>query len=352
MTPRPVRAGVSLPLTGRHAVQGEQARRGFERWRDAVDHEGGLLVTGTRRPLELRILDDGSSSRRAVDNVRALAAEGTEVLLGPYGRASGLAVASFARAAGAVLWNHGSSSDEVAGPRVVSLPTPASRYLGGVVDVAVARGCRSVVIAANDGPFGRAVAGGGAEHAASRGMPVRVLSIPPGTWEARHRELASAAVEDAAVVLCGRLDDDIATVAALRAGGAHPRVLTAVGAGVGRFGQALGPEAQGVVGPSQWEPGDGPVDVGPSSDSVVAGYRRRYGSDPDYLAVQAWASGVLAAAALAEAGPGPDDAWAWALRFRGRTAYGEFALTAEGRQVGHRMRLVEWGSDGRRHVIG
>lgn len=352
MSPGPVRAGVSLPLSGRHAVQGEEARRGFELWREDVERAGGLSMAGRPRPLELRLLDDGSASRRALENLRALAADGAEILFGPYGRASGVAASSFARASGRVLWNHGASADEAAGPPVVTLPTPASRYLHGVVDLAAVRGCRSLVIAANEAPFGRAVAGGGAPRAAAAGMAVRLLPVVPGGWEAHHDEFIASAGGDAAVVLCGRLEDDVAAVAALRGAGAAPRVLAAVGAGVGRFGEALGPDARGVVGPSQWEPDDRPVDAGPSPEEVVDRYRDRHGGSPDYLAVQAWAAGVLAAAALAEAGPDPEATWRWALGFRGSTAYGGFALTPEGRQVGHQLRLIEWGSDGRRHLIG
>jgi branched-chain amino acid transport system substrate-binding protein len=348
----PVRSGVTLPLSGRHAVQGEQARRGFELWREAVQGDGGLVVDGVLRPLELHILDDGSSPRRALSNVRALLSERTRILFGPYGRASALAVGSYTGGAGQVLWNHGSSADDVYRPFVVSMPTPASRYLVGVVDLALARGCRTVMIAANAAPFGRTVANGGAARAVSVGMAVRVLLIPPGTWPAHHVELLAAADGDTAVILCGRLDDDIAAVAALRAMGGNLRVLAAVGAGVGRFGEVLGADAQGVVGPSQWELEDGTVDMGPSPYEVVQRYRQRHSGDPDYLAVQAWASGLLAAAAVAEVGTDPPAMWRWALRFRGRTPYGEFALTQDGRQIGHELRLIEWGSEGHRTVIG
>lgn len=264
----------------------------------------------------------------------------------------GVAASAYVRSSGRVLWNHGASADEAGGPLVVSLPTPASRYLEGAVDLAAARGCRSLVIAATAGPFGRTVAGGGAARAAGAGMPVRLIPVAPGARDAHHDELIAAAEEGAAVLLCGRLEDDVAGVAAVRAAGAEPPLLAAVGAGVGRFGEALGSDARGVVGPGQWERDDRPVDLGPSSHEVVTRYRDRYGASPDYVAVQAWAAGVLAAAALAEVGPDPEATWRWAVAFRGRTAYGGFALGSEGRQVGHDLRLVGWSPDGRRHVLG
>jgi ABC-type branched-subunit amino acid transport system substrate-binding protein len=333
---------VSLPLTGRHARQGEQARRGLELWRHRA------------RGVDLHVLDDGSSPRSAVDNVRTLAREGTDILLGPYGRAAGLAVAAFTCDAGLVLWNHGCSADDIARPLVVSLPTPASRYLAAVIDLAVARGCRQVTIAANDAPFGRTVAQGGLDHAAAAGLTADFLPVPPGTWPAHHDQLARAATDDAAMVLCGRLDDDIESVAALRALGKTPAVLAAVGAGVAAFGAALGHLADGVVGPSQWEFRDVAVDVGPPAVEMVAGYRERYRAEPDYLSVQAWAAAALATAARAGAGAGAGarDVWEWALAFHGCTAYGDFALTADGRQVGHRLGLVEWAPDRRRRVLG
>ena len=107
--------GAPLPLTGRYAVQGAQLRAGLELW---ARHTGARLV----------LLDDCSDPRQAARLHEDLVAGGCRFVLGPYGSDSTRAVAR-ARA-GRVVWNHGAAADDVQRlPGVVSVPSPASRYL-------------------------------------------------------------------------------------------------------------------------------------------------------------------------------------------------------------------------------
>src|SRR5688500_7970051 len=56
-----ITAGAALSLSGRFAVQGEQARRGLVLWAEHVNNQGGLALGpgAARRPVELRVYDDG-----------------------------------------------------------------------------------------------------------------------------------------------------------------------------------------------------------------------------------------------------------------------------------------------------
>ncbi|MDP9227114.1 MAG: ABC transporter substrate-binding protein [Actinomycetota bacterium] len=332
--------GVTLPISGSLLTQGHEVRRGLELWSRGAEVEG-------RRRIHLRILDDGSSARRAGANAERLLEQEVDLLFGPYGGAAGRAVSELAGRPGVLIWNHSSSDDDVARPFVVTLPTPASKYLVGAVELAAEQGCLHALVAVSDTRFGVAVARGAERCATAREMDASVLYVAPGQWVTRRPEILSYAAQGSLVALCGALRDDIETVAALRDRGEGPSVIAAVGAGVHEFGRALGSRAEGVIGPSQWEPEDTSADVGPSSSRMVAAYRDLHGSSPDYLAVQAWSCGVLAEAALDQVGPEPEDLWSWAMRFDGRTAYGDFRLDSEGRQVGHRLRLVRW--DARRN---
>lgn len=335
---------VTLPITGSLSTQGHEVRRGLELWRRDAEVQG-------RRRIRLRILDDGSSARRAGANAERLLEQEVDLLFGPYGGAAGRAAAELAGRPGVLMWNHSSSDDDVARRFVVTLPTPASRYLIGAVELAAERGCSNALIAANDTRFGAAVARGAHQWATGHGMKASVLSIAPGEWRSRRSEILSQSTEGSLVALCGELRDDIETVAALRDYGEGPSVIAAVGAGVTEFGRVLGSRAAGVIGPSQWEPEDRSAEVGPSASRMVAAYRDLYSSSPDYLAIQAWACGVLAEAAVDHAGTEPGDLWRWASRFVGRTAYGDFRLDSDGRQIGHRLRLVRWDARANRKLL-
>jgi branched-chain amino acid transport system substrate-binding protein len=273
------------------------------------------------------------------------------MLFGPYGGAAGRAVAEVAGRHGVLMWNHSSADDVVARPFVVTLPTPASKYLVGALEFAAERGCFHALVAVSDTRFGAAVARGAETWVRGRGMDASILHIAPGQWVAHRSEILSSAVQGNLVAMCGVLRDDIETVAGLRDHGEGSSLIAAVGAGVQEFGRALSSQAEGVIGPSQWEPEDASVDVGPRSSGMVAAYRDLHGSSPDYLAVQAWSCGVLCEAAVEEVGPEPEHLWSWAVGFEGRTAYGDFRLDPVGRQGGHRLRLVRWDASGNRKLL-
>jgi ABC-type branched-subunit amino acid transport system substrate-binding protein len=254
------------------------------------------VVAGAKRPVQLVVLDDASKPARARRNTEKLLEGGAEILFGPYGSAAGRAVASLAQKRGVLVWNHGAAADDVARAGVITLPTPASGYLVKVVEFAWARGCTSAVLLEAGTPFTKTVADGASARASSLGMTVERHHL--GRKAGPRQPVEAVASKGRTVLLCGSLQDDIDGVAALRAARSEPCLVAALGAGVAAFGAALGERAVGVVGPSQWEPDAAPVDIGPISTEAVALYRGRYGESPDYVAIQAWASGVLAEAAL------------------------------------------------------
>jgi ABC-type branched-subunit amino acid transport system substrate-binding protein len=118
-----------------------------------------------------------------------------------------------------------------------------------------------------------------------------------------------------------------------------------VAAGVRAFQEELGDAAEGIIGPSQWEPGIDLADlVGPDSPWFVASFRSRFGYVPDYIAAGSFATGIVLAECIQHAGSLDDDALHGAAsQLDIATLYGRFRMDpASGRQVGHRMLLVEW----------
>src|ERR671911_1609652 len=69
-----VLTGVSLSLSGRFERQGREAQDGVRLWAEHVERAGGLPIglRGSRRPLRLIALDDGSIPARARDNIGRL----------------------------------------------------------------------------------------------------------------------------------------------------------------------------------------------------------------------------------------------------------------------------------------
>ena len=71
-TGEPIKVGAVVPLTGRYAGLGAQVRPGYEIAVEDINAAGGVDVAGTRRPLELKILDDESDPAKTVQRLETL----------------------------------------------------------------------------------------------------------------------------------------------------------------------------------------------------------------------------------------------------------------------------------------
>jgi branched-chain amino acid transport system substrate-binding protein len=318
-----LRAGVSLGLTGRYAVQSAQVRAGLDLW--AAD-----------QPVELVIIDDQGSPSRAMAAYHGLLADGIELLLGPYGSGTVRHVAPVVCGSGRLLWNHGGAADDLASPLLATVVAPASTYLVSLLVLARDAGLVNVLVALGRGRFAEQVANGGRRAAESLGLRTRRVGNVGALVKATASR-RSASLADAALVVAGTFEEDLAVVRRVREAGVEVGLLGCVAAGIDEFGRRLGRLADGVVGPAQWWCRDHPVDVGPSGPEFVRRFEGRVGHSPDYLAAQAAAAGYLAAEAAAR-DYGADEVRRW----QADTLLGPFRLDGSWRQAGYVPVAVQW----------
>jgi branched-chain amino acid transport system substrate-binding protein len=355
---QPIKVGAALSLSGRFAVQGEQARRGLQLWVEDTNRDDGLIVTSPddRRPVTLVVHDD--QSRRAgaaAGTERLIVKDRVDLLFGPYSSVLTLAAAEVAEPHGRVLWNHGGSSDalDARGWRhVVTLLTPASSYFEPVLEMAVHHAadaglpCRTIALLHGAaGTFPRAVVEGAERAAWGLGLSV-VLREPysePGELPALVARLAALGPD--LILGVGTTEADLAFARAVRRQRLSAGLIALVAAPIEHFRAALGSDADGFVGPSQWEPTvrDRP-DLGPTSADFAARFRLRFRVEPDYPAAQAYAAGLVAAECVRRVGTLDDTALRRAAGdLDVTTFYGRFRLDPPtGRQIGHEMVVVQW----------
>jgi branched-chain amino acid transport system substrate-binding protein len=362
-----VRAGAALSLSGRFSVQGEQARRGLVLWAEHVNRQGGLAVRSgrPRRPVDLRIYDDASlRSDAAAHTERLIVDDRVDLLFGPYSSVLALAAAEVAERYGRVLWNHGGSSDAIdqRGWRwIVSLLTPASRYFEPPLDMLVAssqagrRSARRVALLHGaTGTFPAAVVAGAEAHARAIGLDVVLRASYPATRDELASLVRATVKRRPELILgVGATEADLDLAREIRRQRVDSALVGLVAAPIQLFQGSLGADANGFLGPSQWEPGlRGSPDLGPSSDQFSASFRGRFGLEPDYPAAQAYAAGLIAARCLEAAGSLDDDALRRAAdALDVATFYGRFQLDSRtGQQVGHKMVIVQW-QDGRKRIV-
>ena len=126
------------------------------------------------------------------------------------------------------------------------------------------------------------------------------------------------------------------------------QTVAAVAAGVHAFRDELGRAAVGVVGPSQWEAHVSHfAAIGPDAAWFVRNFREQFGRQPEYTAAGSFAVGLTFEECVRHAGSLQDsDLLAAAAELDCFTLYGRFRLdSASGRQVGHRILLVQWDQD-------
>ena len=314
-TSTPTAAAVTLGRTGPFARQGMEAGAGLELWAEEED-------------VRLTVVDDGGSRSAALRAYAAWLDQDVDLLVGPY--ASGLvrAVAPLVCDAGRLLWNHGGAADDLARPGLVSLPAPASSYFEGAVREAVTRRMDRLLVARGAGPFASAVTQGAVGCASGWGIDARTILVG---------SLTADAAADAALLVVGRFEEDVAVIRRVRGWPRSPALLAAVAAGLPAFGEQLGPAAEGVLGPVQWWPSRRRPAVGPSGADFAGRYRRRTGREPSYVAAQAAAAGYLADAAHRR-GLTAETLGQWTTS----TLLGNFALDDGWRQGGHRVRTIRW----------
>ncbi len=349
--PSEILTGVSLPLTGKFQLQGQEALNGLRLW---VDHISPSM------PVRLIVHDDCSRVELAKENVlRLLTRERVDLLLGPYSSGLTLAVVPIAEAHRKILWNHGGASDAIyerGWRHLVSVISPASEYLRALPLLARQRDpeiSRIGIIHARAGTFAAHVACGAAEAAKAAGFDQIHLSSFASPIEDPAPVLQGASVGDPELLVAvGSFQDDVAII---RHRERVPRVkaLAAVAAGLGAIYREAGRLTEEVIGPSQWEPGvTWDNIVGPDSASFLSEYQARFHQAPGYPAAQAFAAGLILSECLRRAGSLEDEtllAAAYGLELT--TFFGGFRLDpGTGRQIGHRSLLVQW-QDGKKMVI-
>jgi ABC-type branched-subunit amino acid transport system substrate-binding protein len=156
-----------------------------------------------------------------------------------------------------------------------------------------------------------------------------------------------------ALVSAGSYDHDVAVMRAVADSALDIPLLGCIAAGVARFAADLGDLAAGIVGPSQWEETASILpEIGPTPADFARRMRAGGIDAPDYPAAQAYAAGLLTAAAINDArsldATKIRDAFS---ELRTSTLFGDFSIDrVTGRQIGHTMLLVQWHA-GRKAII-
>jgi len=304
--------------------------------------------------------DDASSPSLASSVTRRLIVEDrVDLLMGPYSSALSQAAAAVAEQYGYVLWNQGGASDRIYQQGyqwVVGVLTPASEYLAGLAQLvreAAPDAETLAIVRASSGAFPRMVSSGAELRAVGLGFKTVLLrEYDPATTD--FSEMLDEVEQARPDILLGvgRIQNDLRLSQQIVQRSLPVGAVTMVAAPIQQFQDTLGADAEGFIGPSQWEPsGCYPHNYGPPAHQVLASLRRS-NYPVDYPMAQAYAAGLVAQQCIEAAGALNQGALrksANTLDFA--TFYGRFKIDPDtGKQVGRSIVIIQW-QQGRKDIV-
>jgi branched-chain amino acid transport system substrate-binding protein len=360
--------GFTTSQTGSLNVESTRQSNGLELWMKQVNDAGGLkLKDGTVVKFDAKFYDDESKVDRVQElYTRLINQDKATFLISPY--SSGLADASavIAQQNNKIMITTGAASDstyEKGYSLVYQAYTPASKYLTGAVDMLKKAdpSAKKIAIVHENDKFSTDVSNALNEYAKAQGYDVVLFEgYDTGTSDFAPfiNKIQSAAPD--AIMGGGHFQDGTTFAKQLFEKNLPVKMVTLLVAPPEPTFTQIGDAAQGVTGPSQWEPqvvynADAAQKAnlqfyGPDSADFTAAYKAAYNEDPSYHSAGGYAAGLILQYAIETAGSLDTTAIKDALdKMNLMTFFGhiQFDASAEkhGLQTGHSMVYIQWQKD-------
>lgn len=344
-----IKVGFSASLTGRFAEPGRSQYRGIEMWAADLNSRGALLG----RPVELVYYDDASSPDKSAQIYQRLINEDkVDLLIGPYASDITLAASTVAErqqfpmvAAGAAaeaIWERGYRN-------IFGVDDPASEYMDRVFEFAQKQGLSRVALVYADTSFTREVAEGVRREATQRDMEV---VFDEGYRDATDFAALTQRMQQTHpdLVIGGTYKKAAyALVRQAKAQGLNPKIFAlTVAPALREFGDILGADADGVMGPVVWMRSARM----PMAYDFSFRYKERYGKNAGHHAAYGYGAGQVLEAAVRLAGSLDKDKIREQLRsMTFLSLLGRYRVDETGKQIGEKTHVMQWQDGARRLVL-
>jgi len=336
--PQPLVVGAVISQSGMHAAAAAEYQNGLVLWRDEVNEAGGLLG----RPIELRVLDDGSEAVRTGAAYAELIAGGAEALIGPYGSAATLTGAAEAERARRVMLNAAGLSSQVhkRSPRYVfQTSAPYSAYAEGPLALAREAQLDSIFILARDDAASREMGEAAQAQARALGLRSVELEIYSGAIVDFLPQLYKAmAIQAQGWLAFGEARDTADMVKTMKRQGYVPKLFYARSSTDPRFIALVGQDAEYILGTREYD-----VRFPSAGNAAFAqAYRAKWGADPGALGAAAYAAGTVLAEGVRRAGATePQKLRAALAQLQMETVLGRYRVDATGAQAGMKPAVLQ-----------
>ncbi|HHH44783.1 MAG TPA: hypothetical protein ENK49_11650 [Gammaproteobacteria bacterium] len=337
----PIRVGITVSLTGEYAVPGKDELNGAQMWATDLNERGALLG----RKVEIVYYNDKSDAATSARLYERLINEDkVDLLLGPYSSELTLAASTVAEKYDFPMVATGAADDHIWArgyKNIFGIDAPARDYMKLVIRSAADAGLKTIAMVYADSAFPREVAAGVRELAEKYGMELvfdRIYSQDTSDFTAMLRQMKA---EKPDLVVGGTyLDDSIAIVRAAKKVGLAPKAIAfTVGPSLKEFGNALGADANGVLGVVSWLRSAHL----PMARDFSYRYKQKHGHNPGPPVAYGYGGGQVLEAAVRLAGTLDRDAVREQLRtMKFRSLLGNYDVDESGKQVGKSIFVLQW----------
>jgi len=348
----PIRIGATVSLEGPYQEPSLMIQKAYRLWEHEINQKGGLLG----RKVELLLYNDKSQKERTRALYRKLIlADGVDFVFSPYGTPLTLVASEISEkhnmimlacaASGEAIWERGYRY-------VFGVYALANRYFIGLLDIMARHGHQTVSLIYNrTSPFNVSVAQG-VKKWANR---FKITVAQEKSYNDGPTELA-AIISDLKAAQASRLivsaypPDCYRILDLMQVANYHAQILGMTIAPIHPdFWKNAHEMAQGVFGPSQWEPNERiPF---PGTKQFVQAFKMFTGKTPSYHAGSAYAACQLFDKAIIETHSFDNDIIRDYISASDTvTVIGRFKVDASGKQVGHNPILIQW-QDGKKEIV-
>lgn len=336
----PIRLGVALSETGRFAESARSMRRAYDLWLGQVNSSGGI----NGRQVELVYYDDESSPDTArVLAERLINQDDVFMLLGPYSSGITAVMAAVSERERVPLLGTIASDTTTWKERDLKWTFQAfasSRFdHRGFMEIAAKQGATRMAVLYEESPFSIDAK----DWAVEEGGPQLGIAVDPYGYQSDDLDFSSITQRVAAsgvktVSMGGYVAPGIQFTQSLIESGVQLEGYHFIQAGDEATREGLGEPIEGVLGRTPWHP---ELDTEGNADFVRT-YNEMHGSDPDYQAATAFATGQLTEAAIKAGGTDREAVKNFLADQTAQTVMGTYEVDDRLAQVGYQYAVTQW----------
>lgn len=346
-----IRIGATVSREGEYEKLSFMVRSGYEVWVKDINKRGGLLG----KQVELVTYDDKSKKELIGPLYEKLIVEDkVDLLLSPYGSTLTMQAAEIAEKHGLVMLAATASSTEIwkrGFKNIFGIYSTADRYFIGFLDLIARQKMEKVGIIYRDTTFNISAASGSKKWASLFGLEVplyRSFQDAETDFPSIIEQLKAGEVEG--VIFCGYPDEGYLFLHQLQLSRIRPAglAMTIIPA-LSDFHKVVGPFAEGIFGPSQWE--DDTRLPFPGVSDFIENFISHTGIRPSYQACSSYSAGQILERAVKKAGAiDHREIRDFVTNLDTVTIMGRFKVDIDGKQIGHNSIIIQW-QNGKKEIV-